>query len=106
MDTLYKKRQCYSIKKCSHKSNSSDFPQLIEQIQKVDSGLLDEERANTMKEEISHKVDILIQMWSEAGEKRLKEKLAELCSPEAEPVDLVDNPEVEPIHSPTNPSKA
>ena len=28
-----------------------------------------------MKEELSSKVDTLIQMWSEAGEKRLKEKL-------------------------------
>lgn len=47
---------------------------------KVTSGLLDEERANKMKEEFSCKIDILIQMWSEAGEKRLKEKLSELCS--------------------------
>jgi len=54
---------------------------------KVSLGLLDEERANKMKEEFSNKIDILIQMWSEAGEKRLKEKLAELCSPkeDAEP---------------------
>ena len=52
---------------------------------KVGSGLLDEERANNMKEEISRKIDILIQMWSEAGEKSLKEKLSELCSKEAEP---------------------
>jgi hypothetical protein len=57
---------------------------------KVSLGLLEEERANEMKEEISHKIDIFIQMWSEAGEKRLKEKLAELCSPkeDAEPEDL------------------
>jgi len=52
---------------------------------KVGSGLLDEERANNMKEEISRNIDILIQMWSEAGEKSLKEKLAELCSNDAEP---------------------
>jgi len=48
---------------------------------KVGLGLLDEERANTIKAEFSHKIDILIQMWSEAAEKRLKEKLTELCSP-------------------------
>jgi hypothetical protein len=47
---------------------------------KVSLGMLDEERVNEMKEEISRKIDILIQMWSEAGEKRLKEKLAELYS--------------------------
>ena len=51
---------------------------------KVSSGLLDEERANKMKEEISRKIDILIQMWSEAGEKRLKEKIAELFSTKEE----------------------
>jgi len=48
---------------------------------KVGLGLLDEEQANKMKEEFSHKIDILIQMWSEAGEKRLKEKIEELCLP-------------------------
>jgi hypothetical protein len=48
---------------------------------KVGLGLLDEEQANKMKEEFSRKIDILIQMWSEAAEKRLKEKLAELCLP-------------------------
>jgi hypothetical protein len=47
---------------------------------KVGLGLLDEERANKIKEEFSRKIDILIQMWSEAAEKKLKEKLAELCS--------------------------
>ena len=52
---------------------------------KVGSGLLDEERAIKMKEDLSCKIDILIQMWSEAGEKRLKEKLSELCSTDAEP---------------------
>ena len=52
---------------------------------KVGSGLLDEERANNMKEEFSRKIDILIQMWSEAGEKSLKEKLSEICSIGAEP---------------------
>ncbi len=55
---------------------------------KVNSGMLDVERANQMKEEISRKIDILIQKWSEAGEKRFKEKLAELCSKEAEPEKL------------------
>jgi len=49
-----------------------------------------------MKEELSSKVDTLIQMWSEAGEKRLKETLAELCFTEAEPEDLINKPEVEP----------
>jgi hypothetical protein len=73
---------------------------------KVGLGLVNEERANNMKEEFSRKVDILIQMWSEAGEKRLKEKLAELCSTEAEPEDLIDKPEVEPIHNPTHALKA
>ncbi len=47
---------------------------------KVGSGLLDEENADNMKEEFSHKMDIFIQMWSEAGEKRLKEKIEELLS--------------------------
>jgi hypothetical protein len=47
---------------------------------KVGLGLLDVETAIKMKEEVSHKIEILIQMWSEAGEKRLKEKLTELCS--------------------------
>ena len=56
---------------------------------KVTSGLLDLEMAIKMKEEISRNIDILIQMWSEAGEKKLKEKLAELCSikEDAEPED-------------------
>jgi hypothetical protein len=53
--------------------------------EKVSLGLLDEERANKIKEEFSRKIDILIQMWSEDEDKRLKEKLAELCSKEAEP---------------------
>ena len=55
---------------------------------KVSLGLLDVEIAIKMKEEFSRKIDILIQMWSEAGEKRLKEKLAELCSKDAEPEEL------------------
>jgi hypothetical protein len=76
----------------------------IEIDKKVSLGLLDEEQANKMKEEISRKIDILIQTWSEAGEKRLKEKLAELCStkedaePEEDFEDLIDKPkEFEPI---------
>jgi hypothetical protein len=48
---------------------------------KVGLGQLEEEQANTMKAEFSHKIDILIQMWSEAAEKRLKEKIEELCLP-------------------------
>jgi len=55
---------------------------------KVGLGLLDEQQANTIKAEFSHKIDILIQMWSEAAEKRLKEKLSELCSKEAEPEEV------------------
>jgi hypothetical protein len=51
---------------------------------KVTSGLLDVEIAIKMKEEFSRKIDILIQMWSEAGEKSLKEKISELCSKEVE----------------------
>ena len=50
---------------------------------KVGSGLLDEEQATKMKEEFSRKIDILVQMWSEAAEKMLKEKLEELSSIEA-----------------------
>ncbi len=50
----------------------------IEIDKKVSLGLLDEEIAIKMKEELSRKIDILIQIWSEAGEKRLKEKLSEL----------------------------
>ncbi len=41
----------------------------IEIDRKVSSGLLGIEIAIKMKEEFSHKIDILIQMWSEAGEK-------------------------------------
>jgi len=60
----------------------------VEMDKKVGLGLIDVETGNKMKEEISRKVDILIQTWSEAGEKKLKEKLAELCSPkEDEPKD-------------------
>ncbi len=73
----------------------------VEIDKKVSLGLLDEERANKMKEEFSRKIDILIQMWSEAGEKRLKEKLSELCSKEVEHEedfkDLIEKPEVKPI---------
>lgn len=71
----------------------------VEIDKKVSLGLLDEEQANKMKEEFSREIDILIQMWSEAGEKKLKEKLSELCSTkeDAEPEDVVDKPEVGPI---------
>ena len=51
---------------------------------KVGSGLLDEENAHNMIEEFSHKMDIFIQMWSEAEEKRLKEKIEELLSTKEE----------------------
>jgi len=52
--------------------------------EKVSLGLLDVEIAIKMKEEFSRKIDILIQMWSEAGEKKLKEQLSKLCSKEVE----------------------
>ena len=61
----------------------SDYNTEIDE--KVSLGLLDEERANKIKGEFSRKIDILIQMWSEDEDKRLKEELAELCSKEAEP---------------------
>jgi len=51
---------------------------------KVGSGLLDIEKADNMKEEFSHKMYIFIQRWSEAGEKELKEKIAELLSTKEE----------------------
>ncbi len=51
---------------------------------KVGFGLLDEEKADIMKEEFSHKMGIFIQMWSEDGEKGLKEKIAELLSTKEE----------------------
>jgi len=69
---------------------------------KVKSGLLDKQKANKMKDEFSGKMDNFILKWSEAGDKWLKEKLAELHLKEAEPEDnfedLIDKPiEVEPI---------
>ena len=59
---------------------------------KVGLELLDEEQANTIKAEFSHKIDILIQMWSEAAEKRLKEKIEELClsKEDAEPEEDIE----------------
>ncbi len=51
---------------------------------KVGSGLLDEEKADIMKEEFSHKMGVFIQMWSEDEEKLLKEKIAELLSTKEE----------------------
>jgi hypothetical protein len=73
----------------------------VEIDKKVTSGLLDLEIANKMKEEFSRKIDSLIQMWSEAGEKGLKEKLSELSSKEVEHgedfEDLIEKPEVKPI---------
>jgi hypothetical protein len=54
---------------------------------KVIIGLLDEKQANKMKEEFSGKMENFILKWSEAGDKWLKKKLAELYSPkeDAEP---------------------
>jgi len=54
---------------------------------KVKLGLLDEQQANKMKEEFSGKMDGFMQKWFEAGDKWLKEKLAELHSTKAEPED-------------------
>ncbi|GFO97488.1 hypothetical protein ig2599ANME_1692 [groundwater metagenome] len=68
---------------------------------KVRLGLLDEEQADKMKEEFSGKMDSFIHKWSEAGDKWLKERLAELSLKEAEPEedfeDLIEKPEVKPI---------
>ena len=61
----------------------SDYNAQIDK--KVGPGLLDEEQANKMKDEFSRRIDILVQMWSEAAQKRLKEKIEELSSIEAEP---------------------
>jgi hypothetical protein len=52
---------------------------------KVRIGLLDEEQASKMKDEFSGKMVSFIQKWSEAGDKWVKEKLAELGSKKAEP---------------------
>ncbi len=52
---------------------------------KVSLGLLDEERANKMKVEFSHKMESFIHKWSESGDKWLKERLAKLSLKEAEP---------------------
>lgn len=51
---------------------------------KVRLGLLEEREGNKMKEEFSFKMGSFIQKWSEAGEKWLKEELAELSSKETE----------------------
>jgi hypothetical protein len=70
---------------------------------KVRIGLLDKAQADKMKHEISSKMDIFIQKWSEAGDKWLKEKYAELHvkkehEPEEDYVDLSEKPkEVETI---------
>jgi hypothetical protein len=52
---------------------------------KVKLGLLDEKQGNIMKAEFSGRMDSFIHKWSEAGDKWVKEKLAELCLKEAEP---------------------
>ena len=52
---------------------------------KVRLGLLDEGQANKMKEDFSCKMDGFIHKWSEAGDKWVKERLAELGSKKAEP---------------------
>ncbi len=52
----------------------------LELEKRVGSGLLSEEKANSMKDEFSHKIGTFIQMWSEEGEKNLKDKIEELLS--------------------------
>jgi hypothetical protein len=52
---------------------------------KVSLGLLDEGQAYNMKDEFSCKMESFIQKWSEAGDKWVKERLAELSFKEAEP---------------------
>jgi hypothetical protein len=52
---------------------------------KVSIGILDEEQANKMKDEFSCKMESFIQKWSEAGDKWVKERLAELGSKKAAP---------------------
>jgi len=70
---------------------------------KVRLGLLDEEQANKMKEEFSRKMESSIHKWSEAGDKWLTEKLAELHSTKEEAetekeFEVFEKPkEVEPI---------
>lgn len=66
---------------------------------KVRLGLLDEEQANKMKEELSEKMERFIHKWSEAGDKWLKERLGELSLKEAEEdFEVSEKPkEVEPI---------
>ena len=68
---------------------------------KVRLGLLDEEQGNRIKEEFSMKMESFIHKWSEAGDKWLKEKLAELCFKEVEHEDdfeVSEKPKkVEPI---------
>jgi len=70
---------------------------------KVRLGRFDEEQAYRMKEEFSFKMESFVHKWSEAGDKWLKEKLAELHSTkeEAEPeedFEVSEKPkEVEPI---------
>jgi len=68
---------------------------------KVRLGLLVEEKANKMKTEFLGKMENFVQKWSEAGDKWVIERLAELHSKKAEPEDdfeVSEKPkEVEPI---------
>jgi hypothetical protein len=76
---------------------------IVEVDGKVRLGLLDEEQATKMKEDFSCKMDSFIQKWSEAGDKWVKEMLAELGSKAAEPeedFEVSEKPkDVEPIKS-------
>jgi len=47
--------------------------------------MLDEVKASKMKDEFSGKMVSFIQMWSDAGDKWVKKRLAELGSKKAEP---------------------
>jgi len=77
----YEVKKRLAFKSCVTETISA-YNVMIER--KVVSGLLDEEKANIMKEEFSHKLGIFIQMWSEEGEKNLKEKIEELLSTKEE----------------------
>ena len=66
--------------------------------EKVGSGLLDEENADNMKEDFSHRMDVFILMWSEEGEKRLKERIEELLSTKEETSEKQDT-----VSATTNP---
>ncbi len=91
-DLLWKQRNISNkyevLKRIAFKNHAvrSISAYYLEIEKKVGSGLLDIEKADNMKREFSHKMDIFIQRWSEDGEKRLKEKIDELLSTKEEGV--------------------